>query len=141
MCGSALANACHFFLLGFLGPATLYLIMTGRIATSAFTTDRRMMYLFLILIFIGFIMSYQRPLDILAMAGASLATFGTFQASARLVRLVYMACAGIWIIHNMLAGTPVAVAMEAAFLISNILGYLRHCRSETSHGNSAELLK
>lgn len=141
MCGSALANACHFLLLGFLGPATLYLVMTGRIATSAFTTNRRMMYLFLILIVLGFIISYQRPLDILAVTGASLATIGTFQASARLVRLIYMACAGLWIVHNTLAGTPVAVAMEVAFLISNILGYRRYCRTETSRPGPTELVK
>ena len=31
----------------------------------------------------------------------------------------------LWIIHNVLARTPVAVAMEISFLASNVIGYRR----------------
>ena len=132
MCGSAFVNACHFFILGRPGPGTLYIIMAARIATAVFSTDRRLMYVFLILILVGFSASYQRPLDILAMGGASLATYGNFQASVRRVRLIYMACAAVWIIHNALAGSPVAVVMEVSFLASNMIGYRRYYRTEVS---------
>ena len=128
MCGSALTNAGHFFVLERFGAGTLYTIMAVRVFTAAFSTDRRLLYVFLVLILIGFSASYERPIDIMPMFGASLATYGNFQQSVRQVRLIYMACAALWMVHNTLAGSPVAVLMETTFLMSNIIGYWRFHR-------------
>ncbi|MBM3262684.1 MAG: YgjV family protein [candidate division Zixibacteria bacterium] len=122
---AAVVNACHFFILGSPGPGTLYAIMSVRVFTAAFYTDRRLMYLFMTVILAGFYLSYDRPLDILALFAACLATYGNFRTSIVEVRLVYMACAATWIVHNILAGSPVAVLMEATFLTSNVIGYWR----------------
>ena len=32
---------------------------------------------------------------------------------------------GLWLIHNILAGTPMAVLMEILFITSNLVGYYR----------------
>ena len=125
LCASALSNAAHFFFLGRAGAGTLYVVMGIRVFTAAFTTDRRLMYLFMGLILAGFAVSYERPLDILALFGSLLATFGNFQATDRKVRLYYMACAVTWMVHNFIAGSPVAVLMETTFLVSNLIGYRR----------------
>ena len=122
---SALTNACHFFVLGRNGAGTLYVVMGVRVFTAAFTTDRRLMYVFMALIVAGFFVSYERPLDILALFGSLLPTYGNFQKSDRKIRLIYMACALIWMIHNYIAGSPVAVLMETTFLVSNLVGYYR----------------
>ena len=125
LCASALTNAFHFFVLGRNGAGTLYVVMGVRVFTAAFTTDRRLMYVFMALILAGFFVSYEHPLDILALFGSLLATYGNFQQSDRKVRLFYMACAVTWMIHNYLAGSPVAVLMETTFLVSNLVGYWR----------------
>lgn len=130
MCASASINAGHFFVLDRLGPGILYIVMALRVFTAAFSTDRRLLYLFLMLILLGFGISYERPLDILAMCAASLATYGNFQTTVLKVRLFYMACAALWVIHNALAGSPVAVLMETTFLISNFIGYRRYHRED-----------
>ena len=36
-----------------------------------------------------------------------------------------MVCAVTWMIHNYIAGSPVAVLMETTFLVSNVIGYWR----------------
>jgi len=122
---SALTNAFHFFVLGRNSAGTLYVVMGVRVFTAAFTTDRRLMYLFMALILAGFFYSYERPLDILALFGSLLPTYGNFQRSDRKVRLIYMVCAVTWMVHNYIAGSPVAVLMETTFLVSNIIGYWR----------------
>ena len=129
LCASALSNACHFFVLGRAGAGTLYAVMGIRVFTAAFTTDRRMMYVFMGLILAGFAWSYERPLDILALFGSLLATYGNFQKTDRKVRLYYMACAVTWMVHNFIAGSPVAVLMEFTFLVSNLIGYRRIYRT------------
>lgn len=130
LCGSALMNAFHFFVLGRNGAGTLYVVMGVRVFTAAFTTDRRLMYVFMALIVAGFYVSYERPLDILALFGSLLPTYGNFQKSVRKIRLIYMVCAVTWMIHNYIAGSPVAVLMETTFLISNLVGYYRIYRYE-----------
>ena len=40
-----------------------------------------------------------------------------------------MACAVTWMVHNFIAGSPVAVLMEITFLISNLIGYRRIYRT------------
>ncbi len=130
LCGSALMNAFHFFVLGRNGAGTLYIVMGVRVFTAAFTTDRRLMYVFMALIVTGFFVSYERPLDILALFGSLLPTYGNFQKSVRKIRLIYMVCAVTWMIHNYIAGSPVAVLMETTFLVSNLVGYWRIHRFE-----------
>ena len=78
---SALTNAFHFFVLGRSSAGTMYVVMGVRVFTAAFTTDRRLMYLFMALILAGFFFSYERPLDILALFGSLLPTYGNFQQS------------------------------------------------------------
>lgn len=129
LCASALTNAFHFFVLGRNGAGTLYIVMGVRVFTAAFTTDRRLMYVFMALIVAGFFVSYERPLDILALFGSLLPTYGSFQKSVRKIRLIYMICAVTWMIHNYIAGSPVAVLMETTFLVSNLVGYWRIHRS------------
>lgn len=131
MSGSALTNACHFFILGRIAPSALYVTMGVRVFTAAFTIDRRLMYVFGGLILVSFAATYQRPLDILALGAALLATYGNFQKSDRKVRLIYMVCAASWVVHNTLAGSPIAVLMELTFLLSNLIGYWRFYRLPT----------
>ena len=121
-----LLSAAHFFLLGRVSAGTLYLIMGVRLLVAAHTTDQRIMMLFAMAVIAGTIATYERPLDGLAMAAALTATYACFQADARRMRIVYMLCATQWMVHNIVAGSPVAVLMEASLLLSNIVGFWRH---------------
>ncbi|MBT3344186.1 MAG: YgjV family protein [Gemmatimonadetes bacterium] len=123
---ASLLSASHFFLLGRVSAGTLYVILWVRLLAATRTTDRRVMMFFAVAVIIGAMATYERPLDGLAMVAALTATYAAFQADARRMRIVYMLCAAQWMIHNVIAGSPVAVAMEATILLSNMLGFWRH---------------
>lgn len=118
-------NSSHFLLLGRTAPAVL-LILTGvRYLTATFSTDRKLMYLFILLSIGAFVATFKGPLGILAIAAVLLGTYGSFQSADRTMRLCFIAGNSLWLLHNILAWTPVAVIMEASFLTSNTLGYWR----------------
>ncbi len=124
-------NASHFFLLGRTGPASLTMLTGIRYVTAVFTRNRKVMVLFLLLSVGVFWVTFKSSLSILALIGVLLGTYGSFQHSDRTLRLFLMLGNACWLIHNLLAGTPVATVMEACFLTSNIIGYWRFYRAGT----------
>ena len=127
--GSAIVNACHFFILGRAAPGVLYLTMGARSLTAAFSVNRKLMYLFLGLALVGFFFSHKNPLGFLALFATLLATYGSFQSTDQRVRIILMIVNASWMVHNILARTPVAAVMEATFLTSNVVAYWRFYRS------------
>ena len=118
-------NGSHFLLLNRPGPAALLFAIGVRYITAIFTTDRRVMYLFITLNIGVFLAAYENGLGVLALIASILGSIASFQSTDRMVRLVMMAVTMLWIIHNTLARTPVAALMEAAFLGSNAISYWR----------------
>ena len=131
--GSSIVNACHFFVLGRAAPGILFLIIGARSLTAAFSINRKIMYVFVGLILIGFFCSYKSPLGFLGLFGTLSGTYGSFQKTEQGVRVFHMLANASWMAHNILVMTPVAAIMEATFLTSNVLGYWRfHRRDEAA---------
>jgi uncharacterized membrane protein len=128
--GSAVANACHFFILGRAAPGTLFLVMGARSLAAAFSVNRKIMYLFFGLIVAGFVFSYEHPIEFLGLFATLSATYGSFQNTAQRVRVIMMLSNVSWMTHNVVVGTPVAAIMEGTFLASNVLGYWRYRRRD-----------
>lgn len=118
-------NSSHFFLLGRPGPAALLVLTGARYVTSVVTVNRKGMYFFLALSVGAFLATYHSPLSLLALAAVCFGTYGSFQPSDRTLRIFIMLGNSTWLLHNILAATPVAALMEASFLTSNVLGYWR----------------
>ena len=129
--GLALLNSCHFLLLDRLTPAVIMLLTGTRYVTAMYTQRRILVFLFLVAAVVTLLLTWNGPLNLLALAGVFCGTIGSFQKSDPVMRLCFMNGNCCWLIHNLLAGTPVATVMEASFLASNILGYWR------IHGSSA----
>ena len=87
------------------------------------------MLLFLLVAVGAVLLTYTSPLSLLPLCGVVMGTFGSFQTSDRIMRLSFIAGNSIWLLHNLLAWTPVAALMEASFLTSNLLGFWRFHRS------------
>ena len=128
--GSAFVNAIHFIVLERPAPAALYVITGSRSLIAAFTTSRKVLYFLLVAILVGFYFSYKNSLGIVGLFATLLATVGSFQRDHQVVRVYFMLSATSWMVHNTLAGTPVAALMEATFLTSNLIGYWRFRREE-----------
>ena len=131
---SAFVNAGHFFVLSRTTPGVLYLITGSRSLVAAFTANRKVLYLLLGTILVGFYFSYEGPLGFVGLFATLLATYGSFQQAHQTVRVFFMLSATSWMVHNILAGTPVAALMEATFLTSNLIGYWRFHRGGRSPG-------
>lgn len=127
---AAAFNTAHFLLLGVPGVAMITFITCLRFLAAARTSDRRMMWIFMVVAVVGFLATYTRPLGFVALAATLLGTWASFQPKAITVRVTFAICATLWGIHNALAGSPVGALMEVAFLSSNAYGWWRSRTAE-----------
>ena len=123
---STVLISCHFMLLGHLTAALLGLISVARYLSGIFTTSKRVMWLFLIIILITTISSFEGLLSILGGIGTCFTTIAAFRNDDKRLRQLMFIETTIWIVHNYLAGSPGAVLMETIFLVSNLVGYFRY---------------
>jgi hypothetical protein len=119
-------NALHFFVLGRPAAVALLCVSASRFLTAAHTKDRRWMYLFFVLTIAGFSATYQHPVSFLVLISGILGTYGTFHQADKSVRMALLFCSVLWVIHNVIVGSPVAVVMELSYLASNVIGLWRH---------------
>ena len=115
------------------------MILTGtRYITAMYWQGRELIFLFASAAVVTFFLSYQGPHSILALTGALLGTVGSFQKSDRIMRLCFIGGNTVWLIHNLLAGSPVGTVMEASFLASNAIGYLRFYHRKSAQTKSKQ---
>jgi len=126
---AAIVAAAHFFFLGKVEAGVLVTITGVRFLVSSYTTDQRLMYLFMALSLTGFAFTYEEPVSFLALASVLIGTWGSFRKDETQVRVTMMSTEIIWVIHNIIVWSPVAVAMEVFFFISNLTGLIRHRRA------------
>jgi hypothetical protein len=122
---SALLISVHFMLLGHWTAAGLALLGSVRFATSIFTTSKKIMVLFMAGILAVTIFSYAGLLSILGCSGTLFSTAASFCKEDKILRQLMLVGTVIWIIHNVLAGSPGAVLLETLFISSNLVGYFR----------------
>ncbi len=122
---SCILISTHFMLLGHWTAACLGLVAALRFATSMFTTSKKLMVLFLIANIAILFFTYAGLLSILGCAGGLFGTVASFCKEDKLLRQLMLIGTILWIVHNVLAGSPGAVLMEAIFISSNLVGYFR----------------
>jgi hypothetical protein len=122
---SAGLSGTHFLLLGVPVAATLGFITAVRYFTASLTGDRRIMAFFMAMTLVGFAATYSRPVGVLALTATLFGTWAAFQPGDRTVRLVLAVCATLWVVHDVIVGSPVATLMELSFLVSNAVGWRR----------------
>ena len=123
---AAVFAAAHFYLLGSIEACLLVSVTAMRMLVSSFSTDSKLMWLFLLLAVGGFVVTYESPISFLALFATIIGTIGSFHGSEKAVRYSMMATEILWAIHNIIIWTPVAIAMEILFFTSNLIGLLRH---------------
>lgn len=122
---SCILISVHFMLLDHWTAAGLGLIAAVRFATSLFSTSKRLMGIFLAATIAVSIFTYSGLLSILGCAGGLFGTAASFCKEDKLLRQLMLIGTSLWIVHNILAGSPGAVLMEAIFISSNLVGYFR----------------
>ena len=122
---SCLFIATHFALLGHGTATGLALLAAVRLVAGYLTTSKRVMLFFVAATVAMTACTFHGLLSVFSGLGSVFGTVGSFCRSDRTLRLVMMGATSLWLVHNILAGTPMAVLMEALFLGSNLLGYYR----------------
>ncbi len=122
---SAALNASHFVVLGQLAAGLFVGFTAVRFLVAAYYPKPVLMWLFLVWSTLLLWLTYQNPLQLLPFFAAIVGTIGSFHSKVLWVRSCMAIGACTWIAHNILVGSPVAVAMELAFLASNLLGFWR----------------
>ncbi len=124
-CVSAFVYSTHFMVLGEPQAALFVFISSVRFLIASVSTHRHWLWLFLLVIALNLLMTYESPINFLSFAATSLGTYGSFNASIVVLRVCMGLATAIWVLHNFLVWSPVAIMMEVLFLISNAVGWWR----------------
>lgn len=127
MCLAVAASliGAHFFVLQVYTAAVLGFLAAARFITAMFSNSRQLYVLFMGLVLLNGVLTWAGVLTALSTCGALISTTGAFASNDKDFRRIMMVASLVWILHNVLAVTPAAVALEIVFLGSNLLGYYR----------------
>lgn len=117
--------ATHFFVLGIHTAGWMFTLGAVRLAISLKWRNAWVKTLFFLLIVSTALYSYETYLSLISCMASLLMAAGAFAHSLRNLRLLFIAGSSTWLIHNLLAWTPVGILMEVLFLSSNLLAYYR----------------
>ena len=123
---SAILISAHYFLLFKITAGIIVFISVLRFITCYFTTNKKFLYLFILLNTIVLIFTYKELSDLLIYTGVIIFTIGSFQQNNALMRKIMMVGTSLIIIYDLIIFSPVGAIMEASLLISNFIGYYRH---------------
>jgi hypothetical protein len=116
----------HFMCLGHWTAACLGGLAAARFVTSLFTTKKLYRTLFVFATLIVAFVTYEGLLSVLCATGALFGIYASFCEDDKPLRQLMAVGTSIWLLHNILAGSPGALVMEILFLSSNIVGYFRY---------------
>lgn len=129
---STALTSLHFYLLNANTAALLMAIASVRYAVFIKHQKKRLLVIFLALTVIPPLSQFSEMYELYAIIGSLLLTVGAFISNQAQLRLVMMLGTSCWLIHNVYVGSPMAIALETGFLLSNIIGFYRLKRSASS---------
>jgi hypothetical protein len=115
----------HFLLVDAYTAGVLAFIASVRYTIAIYSRSRSWMYLFLVVVVAMVAGTYDGLLSVLAGTGSILTTLATFKSNKAL-REISLLASVVWILHNLMAGSPAAFVLEIFFLGSNLVGYYRY---------------
>jgi hypothetical protein len=123
---SASLVCVHYFLLGNVAAGTLCAVAVLRFTACYYTTDKRLLLIFMGLNVISILSTYQSAIDLIIFTGSMIGMIGNFQKNNKIMRILMMIGTSLVLSYNIIIVSPMAVVLEGLFLISNTIGYYRH---------------
>ena len=123
---SCVMISLHFVCLGHWTAAALGLVAATRFSICLHSTSRKVLWLFLGITVGVTVLTYDGLLSLLGCSGALFGTVASFNKNDQHLRQIMAIGTSLWLVHNILAGSPGAVVMEVIFLSSNLVGYFRY---------------
>lgn len=120
----------HFLLLDKYSAAAMMLLACIRFLVATRSTDRRLVYFFLIAALVSCAFTWQGMVDLLPLGGSLMLTFAAFQTNDSRLRLFTLMGTLFWIANNIMAHSPVAILMESTFFVSTLISLVRIQRQQ-----------
>lgn len=125
LCISALLIASHFVLLKEWTAACLLVVGAVRYFTGIFTENPKVRWFFYFVTLLGTALTFNGITSMLSCMGSLFRTSASFSRNDKFMRLVMVLGTVIWVIHDVLVGSPVAVLLDILFIVSSYIGYYR----------------
>jgi len=118
--------SAHYFFLGKIAAGIIIIISIVRYITCYFTTNKKYLYLFILLSTITLILTYKEAFDLIIYLGILIIIIGNFQKEEKSLRKIMMLGTSTLIFYNLIIFSPMGAVVEGSLLVSNIIGYYRH---------------
>ena len=115
----------HFFLLGATTAGFVMAVSAFRFVVSIFSTDKRLKYLFILLIVGLGVWTYDGWEDVFSIAAGIFGTLSSFHPDPKRLRELMAVGSVLIIVHNIMIFSPAAIALDIFFLGSNLVSYYR----------------
>ena len=115
----------HFALLEQWTATGLAFLAIFRYLVSLKTTSKIAMWIFISLSVVIATFTYGGLLSIISCLGSIFGAAGTFCKNDQRLREFIFIGTALWLLNNILLGSPAAVLMESLFIGSNLVGYFR----------------
>lgn len=123
---SASLASVHYFLLNKVAAGAIVLISVLRFTVCYFTTNKKYLFLFILLNTISLFFTYTVLTDLIIYVGIIIIIIGNFQKDNRLMRKIMMYGTPLVILYNTIIFSPMGVISESLFLLSNFISYRRY---------------
>lgn len=123
---SASLISAHFFLLHKTAAGVIVFLSVLRFITCYFTTNKKYLYIFIVLNTVALFFTYQEIYDVVIYVGIVLMIIGNFQANNKFMRQIMMLGTATIMLYNLIIFSPVGFITEGSFLLSNFIGYYRY---------------
>lgn len=123
---SASLISAHYFLLNKIAAGVIVFFSVLRFITCYFTTNKKYLFIFILLNTISLFFTYKEIYDLIIYVGLVIFIIGNFQKDNKLMRKLMMMGTSILIIYNSIIFSPMGIIVESSFLTSNFIGYYRH---------------
>jgi len=132
---SCLLNSIHYFLLDQATAGFIFLLSSVRFLINLRWQSFKLAALFLSVNVVVTMLTYNGVLSILGLCATLFITTSGF-CKDRAMRILMIVGGLIWLIHNVILMSPIAILLELCFVISGALGFYRHYYR--SHGKPAQ---
>ncbi len=122
---SCILIGTHFILLQQWTATGLAFLAIFRYLVCLKTTSKAIMWIFIALSVTIAAVTYGGVLSIISCLGSIFGAAGAFSKKDKQLRQFMFIGTALWLLNNILLGSPAAVLMETLFLGSNIVGYYR----------------
>ena len=123
---SSLLVAVHYLLLNQINAFIFEVFILIAFLSSAYTTNKKVLYLFLVVFLLPLVFNYSSSLDILIFIGVYISLIAKFQEDDKIIRILTMIGTIFIISYNIIIFTPFGVILELMYLLSNISGYYKY---------------